>query len=220
MSYNPSPGGTPTINNGSITNAKLANDSIVIAGTDAALGETVTLDTITGLSTAGVVVRTGANTLEALPYSGNANKVVRVNSGATAFELATIAGGGHTTGLTTVDFGAFPGASDASVTVTGQTGILAGSQVNAWIVATATADHSADEHWIETIAVTAGNISPGVGFTIYARNTGTLAEPVLEQWANTRLAGPGVGIKQIRPDKGGGTGTRLYGQFTVAWQWI
>ncbi len=132
----------------------------------------------------------------------------------------TAATGGGTRGVTTVNFGAFPGASDASATITGQAGIAAGSRVRAWIEATATADHSADEHWLETIDVIAGNIDDATGFTIYAKNTGTLAEPVREQWAETRLAGPGTGINQIRPDNGGGKGTRLYGQFTVAWEWI
>jgi hypothetical protein len=73
------------------------------------------------------------------------------------------------TGTTTVDFGAFPGATDTSVAVTGQTGIVSGSLVEAWLRPVATADHSADEHWVEEIQVTAGNIVAGTGFTIYAR---------------------------------------------------
>lgn len=48
---------------GSIANAKLANSSITIAGSATSLGGSITLDTITGLSTTGVVKRTGANTL-------------------------------------------------------------------------------------------------------------------------------------------------------------
>lgn len=137
--------------------------------------------------------------------------------------IAGTGGGSGTTitsGATTVNFGAFPGASDASVTITGQTGILAGSKVKAYIIATATSDHSADEHWLETIDVKAGNIVAGTGFTIYAKNTNMLCEPVAEQWAGTRLAGPGTGVNQIRPDNGGGKGTRLYGEFTVAWEWF
>lgn len=129
-------------------------------------------------------------------------------------------GGGVNSGVTTVNFGAFPGASDAKTTITGQAGILAGSKVKAYVMATATADHTADEHWVETLEVMAGNIVPGTGFDIYAKNTGTLSEPVLEQWANTRLAGPGTGANQVRPVTGGGTGTRLYGEFTVGWEWV
>lgn len=76
------------------------------------------------------------------------------------------------TGNTTLDFGAFPGSSDTSVAVTGQTGITTSSFVEAWLVPTATADHSADEHVVETIKVIAGNIVNGTGFTIYGVNTG------------------------------------------------
>lgn len=156
-------GATWTIDNGAVTNAKLANSAITIAGTSTALGSSITQDTITGLASTGVVKRTGANTLgiavagtdyapvtsgtailkgngtggfssavsgtdyapatsgsallkgngsggfsaavagtdyvvpdtqltdlAALSYAGNALRVVRVNAGATAFELATI----------------------------------------------------------------------------------------------------------------------------------
>jgi hypothetical protein len=147
-------------------------------------------------------------------------------SGSGATRQLTIAasggggGGGATVGSTTVNFGVFPGASDAKTTIMGQASIIAGSKVKAYLMATATADHSADEHWVETIEVAAGNIVPGTGFDIYAKNTGTLAEPVAEQWAGTRLAGPGVAKNAVRPNYGGGTGTRLYGEFTVAWEWI
>lgn len=71
-------------------------------------------------------------------------------------------------GTTVVDFGSFPGALDTSASVTGQTAIVAGSNVDAWLVATATADHSIDEHWVDPPVITVGNIVAGVGFTIYA----------------------------------------------------
>ena len=75
-------------------------------------------------------------------------------------------------GTASVNFGAFPGATDASVVVTGQAGITAGSLVEAWILPAATADHSADEHWVEPPGVVAGAVVAGTGFTIYvtARN--------------------------------------------------
>ena len=121
-------------------------------------------------------------------------------------------------GTTTVDFGAFPGKSDTSVTVTGQATILAGSLVEAWLSPVATADHTADEHLVETIKVIAGNVVAGTGFTIYAINTSQLNEP---------LASPGVG--NFRPaattaygfaeSSVGGQGTRIYGQWTVNWVW-
>lgn len=93
-------------------------------------------------------------------------------------------------GTTTVSFGAFPGATDASVAVTGQTGIVAGSLVGAWIRPVATADHTADEHRIEDIVVAADTIVAGTGFTIFARSGRT-----------------------------SGQSTRLYGSWTLAWAW-
>ena len=82
------------------------------------------------------------------------------------------------TGTTTIDFGSFPGTSDASVAITGQGSIVSGSLVEAWLRPVATADHSEDEHMAETIKVVAGNIVPGTGFTIYGLNTGQINEQV------------------------------------------
>lgn len=78
-------------------------------------------------------------------------------------------GGGSklTSGLATLDFGAFPGATDTSVTITGQASILATSLVSAVVLAKASSDHTADEHWVDPPTLTAGNIVPGTGFTIY-----------------------------------------------------
>lgn len=109
-----------------------------------------------------------------------------------------------TTGVATLDFGAFPGKSDASVDVTGQAGIVSGSLVEAWIRPVATSDHSADEHMVETLKVVAGNIVAGTGFTIYGFNTSQLNEPVVPPGGDP---------------PGGGVGTRIYGQWTCAWVW-
>ncbi len=75
-------------------------------------------------------------------------------------------------GTTTVDFGA--GASNSNdthkvVTITGQTGIVAGSLPEGWIRAEASADHNVDEHMVEALEFTAGNIVAGVGFDITVR---------------------------------------------------
>lgn len=71
-------------------------------------------------------------------------------------------------GTTTINFGSFPGASEASVAVTGQTGILTSSLLGAWLIPVATSDHSVDEHRVENIRVFASDIVAGTGFTIYA----------------------------------------------------
>lgn len=119
------------------------------------------------------------------------------------------------TGTANIDFGAFPGKSDTSVAVTGQAAIVSGSLVEAWIRPVATADHSADEHMVETLKVFAGNIVAGTGFTIYGFNTNQINEPV-------PLQQPRVGPGATRSDTSitaGGTGTRLYGLWTTAWAW-
>ena len=75
-------------------------------------------------------------------------------------------------GTATLDFGAFPGKTDASVAVTGQASILTGSALEAWVQPAATVEHTADEHWVEDIKVSAGSIVAGTGFTIYGRTGG------------------------------------------------
>lgn len=121
-------------------------------------------------------------------------------------------------GTTTVDFGAFPGKSDTTRVITGQATIASGSLVEAWIVPTATADHTADEHWLETLKVMAGTIVAGTGFTIYAVNTSQVNEPLVapgvDKFRPAATSAYGFTAPSI-----GGVGTRLYGLFTVCWIW-
>lgn len=74
-------------------------------------------------------------------------------------------------GSATLDFGTFPGATDATVAVTGQSAIVPTSRVEAYIEPTATVEHSADEHFVEDLCVVAGNVVNATGFTIYGRTT-------------------------------------------------
>lgn len=121
-------------------------------------------------------------------------------------------------GTTTVNFGAFPGGSDAAVVVTGQTAITGTSLVEAWLFPAATADHTADEHVVESIKVMAGNVSPGVGFTVYAVNTSTLNEPLTP--TGVACARPAASsVYGFSAPSVGGMGTRLYGQFSIGWVW-
>jgi len=114
-------------------------------------------------------------------------------------------------GTALLDFGAFPGKSDASVAVTGQAGILAGSLVEAWLFPADTADHKADEHMVEPIRVTAGSIIAGTGFTIYGVNVNPLVEHELFQpW-------PQYPLKTVLVETG--RGTRIWGRWTVGWVW-
>jgi hypothetical protein len=133
-------------------------------------------------------------------------------------------GGGANVGTATVDFGAFPGSSHASVVVTGQAGIVAGSVVQAWVRPVATADHSADEHMLETLRVHASDIVAGTGFTINVFNDGTINEPSvpaihLDNLSQIAARPGGRGQQNGLTAAVGGKGTRIYGQWTIAWSW-
>ena len=104
-------------------------------------------------------------------------------------------------GSTTINFGAFPGTTDTTVAVA-DTNILSGSLAEAWIMPAATTDHSVDEHWLDPPIVIAGNVSAGVGFTIYGK--------VPDVWG-------GVGADQ--QPKPANTANLMYGLWTVAWCW-
>lgn len=124
-------------------------------------------------------------------------------------------------GTVTIDFGAFPGKSDASVAITGQTGIVAGSLVEAWLFPAATADHTADEHMVETLKISAGNIVASTGFTVYAFNTNQIAEHELPQQLTHQQPSAGAMPRWIgrRADYSEGKAPMIYGQWTIAWAW-
>lgn len=129
------------------------------------------------------------------------------------------------TGTVLLDFGAFPGNSDASVVIGGQALILSGSLVEAWIFPIATADHTADEQMLETLRVFAGNIVAGTSFTIYGFNTSEFNEPLIRARGrgptaispNPTLAGQLQSSQGFQMPTRGGIGTRLYGTFNIAW---
>ena len=113
-------------------------------------------------------------------------------------------------GTATIDFGAFPGQSDASVVIFSP-GILANALVEAWIspypTATANGRHSPDEHMVETLGVWAdqNSIVPGVSFVIHMFNKSQLDEGL------TTNGSLGSAI--------GGAGTLIYGPWNVGWVW-
>lgn len=131
-------------------------------------------------------------------------------------------GGGGTTGTATLDFGAFPGASDASIAVA-SAAIGAGDRPMAWIFPVATADHSADEHMLETFEVFAHSVAAGVGFTISGFNRSELFEP-LERFRSVRLttlagAATVLATPGLQMPTQGGRGTRIYGTWTIGWRY-
>lgn len=109
-------------------------------------------------------------------------------------------------GTAILDFGAFPGKSDASLAITGQAAIVSGSLVEAWMRLEASPDHTADEHMVETIKLYAGLIVAATGFTIYGVNDGQLTEYPLG-WTPLNRAGEA------------GKGARIWGRWNVAWVW-
>lgn len=75
-------------------------------------------------------------------------------------------------GTATIDFGSFPGTSEASIAVTGQASILATSKVEAFIMGDdTTASHTANDHRYASalIGLTCGTPTLATGFTIYGR---------------------------------------------------
>jgi hypothetical protein len=83
------------------------------------------------------------------------------------------AGGIPTTGTAQINFGAHPGSNEASIAVTGQTGITGASVVAVWFAADdTTSDHTAADHRYAPalIALAPGAPSAGTGFTIHARS--------------------------------------------------
>ena len=137
---------------------------------------------------------------------------------ATARATLGIASSGGAQSVTTIDFGAFPGSSDASLVITGQTGIDTSSVVSAWLQPEATDDHTADEHRVETISVMAGSVVSATGFTIYAQNTSQLNEP-LQPAGMARFRSTAATVYGNAGNSIGGKGTRIYGKWTVAWRW-
>lgn len=129
------------------------------------------------------------------------------------------------TGTAILDFGLHPGKSHASVVVTGQAAIVAGSIVQAWIRPVATADHTADEHLVVPIRIVAGNIVAGTGFTIHGFNSNPRSEPIVPPHSGATFYMITLTTISRRLIKAGsvldpgGKVSRPHGQWTVAYRW-
>jgi hypothetical protein len=180
-------------------NATISIADDVILATAGAGGITLTLPAASNTGSFFLIVRidtaAGALTITGTGLSlvlNVAGDSVRVYSDGTNWqaERALDIGG---RGVALLDFGAFPGASDANVVVTGQGGIQAASNVSAWIQPAATTDHTSDEHIVEQFEVFAGNIVAGTGFTIY-------------------------GVDFNPPSQN--DNPLVYGKWNIGWQWV
>lgn len=88
-------------------------------------------------------------------------------------------------GTATLNFGAAPGANEASVAVAGQASISAGSKAESYIMADDTASgHTASDHRYVALflALTCGTPVAATGFTIYARSAEKLEGQFTVRW--------------------------------------
>lgn len=110
---------------------------------------------------------------------------IGANLSFTGGTLAGTGGGGSvTSGTSTVSFGG-TATNEASLVVTGQTGILAGSKVIASIGTSATGDYTADDHkYLGSlgVSVTVGNVVAGTGFTIFIRSVYKMTGDISVNW--------------------------------------
>jgi hypothetical protein len=89
------------------------------------------------------------------------------------------------TGTATINFGAFPGSNEATVAVTGQTGISATSKADAWVMSEDTSsNHTANDHrYLPQLASFAcGTPTTGVGFSIYGTSIHKLSGEFTLKW--------------------------------------
>ena len=88
-------------------------------------------------------------------------------------------------GTAIIDFGSFPGTQEASIAVTGQTGISSTSTCETWIMGDDTSsNHTAVDHKYAPLfcAFTCGAPTTGVGFTIYGRALGQMTGQFTLRW--------------------------------------
>lgn len=118
-------------------------------------------------------------------------------SGGTSSKTLTVANDASVSGTNTgdqtlaafgtaiIDFGSFPGSNEATVTVTGQTAILATSKAQVFIMADDTSfDHTANDHrWAAAlVSLTCGTPTLGTGFPIYANSLEQLQGTFSVRW--------------------------------------
>lgn len=119
-------------------------------------------------------------------------------------------GGGTvaTSGVATLDFGAFPGSAQASLVVANIDIADPNAELDAWIIPVATVDHTADEHTADPPRITAQLTPPGTSFTINGFPSGRdLPVPPGTPFGNTANSQLPIGQQQLMPS----------GKWSVAW---
>jgi hypothetical protein len=91
----------------------------------------------------------------------------------------------NATGTATINFGAFPGANEASVAVMGQAAISATSKAEVFVMGddVATGHTAADHRYLPQLAsFTCGTPTAATGFTIHARSVHKLQGQFALRW--------------------------------------
>jgi len=160
-----------------ITNSQLTNNSITIAGTATALGGSISQDTITGLSTTGIVKRTGANTL-AIATSGSdyapatSTTNILYGNGSGGFSPVTVGSGLTFTAGTLASTSG--GGSVTTVSVSPNSGVTAGV-----INSTTTPTISIGLGAITPTSVTTNTMTFGVNTGVLTVTTGTVGSAAI-----------------------------------------
>ena len=142
-------------------------------------------------------IQTGGNSLVNFDYNPNTGAALVIESttgSGNPFKMWTSTGGIPYSGLPgrtidSINTLVEPamnnvGSNYASVTITGQTELLATDNIDAWIQGTdSTADHNAVEHKIAPIKLSVTNIVPGVGFDIIGLSEYRLDGDFKVRWA-------------------------------------
>ena len=148
-------GGTLT----GISNLQLTNSSITIAGTSTALGGSISQDTITGLSTTGIVKRTAANTLAIATANMDYLPATTGNS-------SQLLGSNGSGGLSNVSVG-------SGLSYTG--GVLSATAGGGGTVTTFTSGNLSP---LFTTAVSTPNTTPALSFALSSANALTVLSNV------------------------------------------
>lgn len=166
---------TASVIDQSVTYAKLQN----VSATARLLGRISlgagTVEELTGTQLT-TLLDAFTSTLKGLvpPSGGGTTNFLRADG---TFAAPPSGGSAMSFGEATLNFGAAPGTNFVTTTVTGLAGILADSNVSAWLMGEPTADHNAYEHMFVPLRLVCGNIVAGTGFDITAvtdlRLTGT-----------------------------------------------
>jgi hypothetical protein len=120
--------------------------------------------------------------------------------------LYILSGSTPTSGVATLDFGAFPGSPMATVTVPSIDSADPNAEIDAWVIPVATTDHSADEHIADPPRVIAAIVSGNIVISGFPSGR-DLPVPPGTPFGNTAGSQMPIASQQCMP----------YGKWSVAW---